>query len=59
LLISSEINGIQIGGKSKLDWLIELFAYAMWADSLYFLSLLFLSITRILAPFQSTLWFSS
>jgi hypothetical protein len=29
LLISSEINGIQIGGKSKLDWLIELFAYAM------------------------------
>jgi hypothetical protein len=59
LVISSGINGIQIGEKSKLGWLIELPTYAMWADSLYFLSLLFLSNTRILVPSQSTLWFSS
>jgi hypothetical protein len=49
-LIADE--GLQIGEKSKLGWLIGLFKHAIWADSLYFLYLLLLSISKILASSQ-------
>jgi hypothetical protein len=40
---------------SKLGWLIELVKWAIWADSLYFLCLLLLSISKIWASFQPSL----
>jgi hypothetical protein len=45
------MRGIQIGEMSKLDWLIGLVEHAMWADSLYFLYLVLLSVSKILARF--------
>jgi hypothetical protein len=44
--------GIQMGEKSKLGWLIGLTEHAIWAASLYFLYLLWLSISKILASSQ-------
>jgi hypothetical protein len=55
LLTSSQIRGIQIGEMSKLGWLIGLVKHAICADSLYFLFLLLLSISKILASSQPTL----
>jgi hypothetical protein len=46
------MRGIQIGELSKLGWLIGLVKHAIWADSLYFLYLLLLSISKILASSQ-------
>jgi hypothetical protein len=48
-----------MGEKSKLGWLIGLVEHATWADSLYFLYLLLLTISKILASSQSTPWPSS
>jgi hypothetical protein len=45
---SSLIRGIQMGQMSKLRWLIGFFTNAIWAESLYFLSLLLLSFCKIL-----------
>jgi hypothetical protein len=47
--ISLLVRGNQIGEMSKLGWLIGLVKHAIWADSLYFLYLLLLSISKILA----------
>jgi hypothetical protein len=47
-------RGIQIGEMPKLDWLIGLLKYSIWADSLYFLYLLLLSIYKVLASSQPT-----
>jgi hypothetical protein len=49
------MRGIQIGEMSKLGCLIGLVEHAIWADSLYILYLLLLSISKILAPAQPTL----
>jgi hypothetical protein len=49
------MRGIQMGGMSKLAWLIGLVEHAIWADSLYFLYLLLLSISKTLASSQPTL----
>jgi hypothetical protein len=49
------MRGIQIGEMSKLGWLIGLIKRAIWADSLYFLYLLLLSISKTLASSQPTL----
>jgi hypothetical protein len=59
LVTSLLIRGIQMGEMSKLGWLIRLIKHAMWADSLYFPYLLLLSISKILASSQPTLWPSS
>jgi hypothetical protein len=48
------MRGVQIGEMSRLGWLIVV-KHAIWADSLYFLYLLLLSISRILASSQPTL----
>jgi hypothetical protein len=40
-------RGIRIGEMSKLGWLIALVKHGIWADSLYFLYLLLLSISKI------------
>jgi hypothetical protein len=53
------MRGIQIGEMSKLGWLIGLTKHAIWADSLYFLYLLLLSISKTLASPHPTLWPSS
>jgi hypothetical protein len=42
------MRAMQIGEMSKLGWLIGLVKHAIWADSLYFLYLLLLSISKIL-----------
>jgi hypothetical protein len=49
LVTSLLIRGIQMGEISKVGWLIGLVKHAMWAYSLYFLYLLLLSISKILA----------
>jgi hypothetical protein len=59
LLTSSLMRGIHKGEISKLGWLIGLVEHAMWADSLYFLYLLLLSVSKTLASSQPTLWPSS
>jgi hypothetical protein len=59
LLTSLLIKGIKMGEMSKLGWLIGLVKHAMWADSLYFLYLLLLSISKILPSTQPTLLPSS
>jgi hypothetical protein len=41
--------GIQMGEMSKLGWIIGLIEQAIWAASLYFLYLLWLSTSKILA----------
>jgi hypothetical protein len=46
---------LQIGEMSNLDWMIGLVMHAICADSLYFLYLLLLSISKILASSQPTL----
>jgi hypothetical protein len=43
------IKGIQMGEMFKLDWLIRLVKHVTWADSLCFLHLLLISISKILA----------
>jgi hypothetical protein len=48
-------RGIQIGEMSKLGWLIGLVKHTKWADSLYFLYLLLISISKILASSHSIL----
>jgi hypothetical protein len=53
------IRGIQKGEMSKLSWLIGSVKHVIWADSLYFLHLLLLSISKILASSQPTLRLSS
>jgi hypothetical protein len=40
------MRGVQIGEMSKLGWLIGLVKHAIWADSLYFLYLLLLSVPK-------------
>jgi hypothetical protein len=55
LLTSLLIRGIQMGEMSKLGWLIGLVKHVIWADSLYFLHLLLLSINKILPSSQPTL----
>jgi hypothetical protein len=40
LVTSLLIKGIQMGGMSRLGWLIGLVKHAIWADSLYFVYLL-------------------
>jgi hypothetical protein len=54
LLTSSQIRGIQIREMYKLGWLIGLVKHAICADSLYFLYLLLLSISKILASSQDS-----
>jgi hypothetical protein len=49
------MRGIQIGGMSSLGWLIGLVTRAIWADSLCFLYLFLLSISKILASSQPIL----
>jgi hypothetical protein len=46
------IKGIEVGQMSKLGWLIGLVMHATWADSLYFLHLLLLSVPKILSASQ-------
>jgi hypothetical protein len=55
LVTSLVTRGIQMGEMSKMGWLIGLVKHAIWADALYFLYLLLLSISRILPSFQPTL----
>jgi hypothetical protein len=59
LVNSLLIRGIQLGEMSKLGWLIGLIKHAIRADSLYFLYLLLLSISKTLASSQPTLCSSS
>jgi hypothetical protein len=54
MLTSFLIMGIQMGEISKLGWLIGLFEQAIWAASLYFLYLLWLSISKIQDPVSET-----
>jgi hypothetical protein len=49
------IRGIQMGEMLKLSSLIGLLKHAIWVDSLYFIYLLLLSISKILASSQLTL----
>jgi hypothetical protein len=51
LLTSLLIMGIQMEEILKLGWLMGLVKHAIWANSLHFLYLLFLSISKILASF--------
>jgi hypothetical protein len=53
LVTSSTIRGIQMGEISRLGWLIGVFKHSIWAYSLYFLCLLLLSISKILASSQT------
>jgi hypothetical protein len=53
LVTSLMIRGIQMGEMPKLGWLIELVERAVWANSLYFLYLLSLSISKILSLLES------
>jgi hypothetical protein len=53
------MRGIQMGEMSKLGWLIGLVKHVIWADSLDFVYLLLLSISKFLASPQPTLWPSS
>jgi hypothetical protein len=46
------MTGNQREEMSKLGWLIGLVKHAIWADSLYFLCLLLLSISKIVATSQ-------
>jgi hypothetical protein len=55
-LTSSLMRGIYMGEISKLGWLIGLVEHAMWADSLYFLYLLLLSTSKILAGTKLGSW---
>jgi hypothetical protein len=41
-----------MGEMSKLGWLIRLVKHTIWANSLYFLNLLLLLISKILASSQ-------
>jgi hypothetical protein len=59
LLTSLLTKAIQMGEMSRLVWLNGLVKHAICADSLYFLYLLLLSISKILASSQPTLWPSS
>jgi hypothetical protein len=54
-LTSLLTRGIQMGEISKLGWLIGLVKHAIRDDSLYFLYLLSLSISKILYLSQPTL----
>jgi hypothetical protein len=51
LVTSLLIRGIQMGEMSKLGWPIGLVKHAIWADFLYFLYLLLLSLSKILTIF--------
>jgi hypothetical protein len=55
LVTSLLIRGIQMGEMSRLGWLIGLIKRAIWANSLYILYLLLLSVPKILASPQPTL----
>jgi ABC-type Fe3+-siderophore transport system permease subunit len=54
LATSLLIRRIQMEEMSQLGWLIGLVEHATWADSLYFLYLLLLSISKILALSEPT-----
>jgi hypothetical protein len=54
-LTSLPIRWLQMREMCKLDWLIRLVKHAIGADSLYFLYLLLLSVSKILASSQPTL----
>jgi hypothetical protein len=58
-LVTSLIRRIQMGETSKLGWIFGLGKDARWADSSYFLYLLLLSISKILALSQIALWHPS
>jgi membrane protein CcdC involved in cytochrome C biogenesis len=45
------IRGIQMGEMAKLGWLMGFANHAIWAISMYFLYLLFLSISKVLTSF--------
>jgi hypothetical protein len=45
------MRGVQMGEMPKVVWLIGLVKHAVWADSLYFLYLLLLAISKIIALF--------
>jgi hypothetical protein len=49
------MRGIQMGEMSKLGWPIGLLKHAIWADSMYILYLLLLSISKIQSSSQPTL----
>jgi hypothetical protein len=52
MLTSFLIRGVQMGEVSKLGRLFGLVTHAIWVDSLYFLYMLLLSVTKILASSQ-------
>jgi hypothetical protein len=54
LLTSLLIKGIHMGETSKLGWIIGFIKHAVWASSSYFLYLLLLSVSKILALAQPT-----
>jgi hypothetical protein len=56
LVTSLLIRRIQMREMSKLDWLTGLIKHAIWADSLYFLYLLLLSIYKILIFLEDPLF---
>jgi hypothetical protein len=55
LLTSLLIRGINMGDIFEQGWLIGLVRHAIWADFLYLLYLLLLSVSKILASSQPTL----
>jgi hypothetical protein len=55
LVTSLLIREILMGEMFKLIWLMRLVNHAMWANSFYFLYLLLLSSSKIIASFQPTL----
>jgi hypothetical protein len=58
-LTSTAITEVQMGEMSKLGWLIRWSTRDMWADSLYFLYVVFGSICKTFASFQHILWLST
>jgi hypothetical protein len=58
-VVCSVITAVQMGEMSKLGCLIGWSIRDMWADSLYFLFVMFGSIYKTFASFQHILWPSS
>jgi hypothetical protein len=59
LITSLLIRGIQMGEVTRVGWLIVLVKQDIWADSLYLMYQLLLSISKILASSKFILWPSS
>jgi hypothetical protein len=55
MLTSLLIKWVQMGELSKLGRLVGLVKHVIWAYSLYFLYMLLLSVTKILASSQPTI----